>query len=44
MTEPTASASVRRISTGAPWEDKFGYSRAVETTTASSWWPAAPPW
>ncbi|MFJ4962119.1 2-aminomuconate deaminase [Streptomyces sp. ADI96-02] len=22
--------SVRRVSTGAPWEEKFGYSRAVE--------------
>ncbi|GAA2988733.1 RidA family protein [Streptomyces fulvorobeus] len=22
--------SVRRLSTGAPWEDRFGYSRAVE--------------
>lgn len=28
--ESTAAASVRRIATGAPWEEKFGYSRAVE--------------
>ncbi|CAM5706033.1 Imidazole glycerol phosphate synthase subunit HisH [Streptomyces californicus] len=25
-----AAPSVRRISTGAPWQEKFGYSRAVE--------------
>ncbi|GHH34940.1 RidA family protein [Streptomyces candidus] len=24
------SDSVRRVSTGAPWEEQFGYSRAVE--------------
>ncbi|MFD3515115.1 RidA family protein [Streptomyces sp. NPDC058657] len=24
------SDSVRRVATGAPWEDQFGYSRAVE--------------
>ncbi|MFH8663443.1 RidA family protein [Streptomyces anulatus] len=28
--ESTAASSVRRIPTGAPWEEKFGYSRAVE--------------
>jgi enamine deaminase RidA (YjgF/YER057c/UK114 family) len=30
MTGSTGSAAVRRVSTGAPWEEKFGYSRAVE--------------
>ncbi|MGR8011123.1 RidA family protein [Streptomyces hypolithicus] len=25
-----ASGSVRKVSTGAPWEEQFGYSRAVE--------------
>ncbi|MFF3146481.1 RidA family protein, partial [Streptomyces sp. NPDC057927] len=23
-------SDVRRVTTGAPWEDAFGYSRAVE--------------
>ncbi|GGP42648.1 MULTISPECIES: RidA family protein [Streptomyces] len=27
------ASPVRRISTGAPWEEKFGYSRAVELPT-----------
>ncbi|MGW7054036.1 RidA family protein [Streptomyces sp. NPDC054887] len=26
----SSSGSVRRVTTGAPWEDQFGYSRAVE--------------
>ncbi|MEW2070449.1 RidA family protein [Streptomyces sp. NPDC007346] len=27
---PDTAGAVRRVSTGAPWEEKFGYSRAVE--------------
>lgn len=36
--EPTAASAVRRISTGAPWEEKFGYSRAVELPGGLVWW------
>jgi enamine deaminase RidA (YjgF/YER057c/UK114 family) len=30
MTAPGQSTTVRRVVTGAPWEEQFGYSRAVE--------------
>ncbi|MFJ4703404.1 RidA family protein [Streptomyces anulatus] len=30
MTDSDSASAVRRISTGAAWEEKFGYSRAVE--------------
>lgn len=30
MSGPTDPAAARRVRTGAPWEERFGYSRAVE--------------